>query len=251
MNTKILYLSAGVFSSFFCTLFMTQNSLSEGESFPAVPLNNNHAFSGLYLIGSVGHSNLSAPRKGQLTLATAPNVGAQTGASISSHHAIFSAGVGYGVLLDSSLLLEVEALGFWDGHDKQSHTTFTAGAAALSLNENLTKKFGWEVRAKVGNLVHDKVCIYAGASLEQSSFSYKYTTNANLSGKISKKLWGGSPLAGVRFLLNDKLALDLSYKHTFYQGLSLRNTIADGSQFYRSLQPSNSIAQVALTYKIN
>lgn len=246
MNTKNLYLSLTVFSSFF-------SALADGSQETVYSsISKKDTFSGFYAMGSVGHSRLSAMRKGTLSN-TAVNIGIQSNGSFVGDQPIFSAGLGYQTFISPSLLIGIEGLGFWDNHKKTSDTSFNFGGAVLSVSETLIKRFGGEIRAKVGYLLRDDLCLYAGAGAENSSFTYKYTVTANgvaSPQKKSKALWGLFPFVGVRASVTDAVSLDFTYKCTFYQNISV-NWASGNYQFNRSIKPSESVIQLGITYKIN
>lgn len=246
MNTKNLYLSFTVFSSSFSAI-----ADSSPEMIPSTT-SGKETFSGFYGMGSVGHSRLSALRKGNLSN-TGVNIGIQSNGSFVSGRPIFSAGFGYQAFVTPSILIGIEGLGFCDSHDKPSDTGLNFGGAVLSVSETLKKKYGAEVRARAGYLLRDDLCLSIGVGVEKSVFSYHYTVTGNdfaYPERKPKTLWGGFPFLGVRASVTETLSLDFTYKCTFYQPISV-HWVRGNYQFNRSIKPSSSVAQLGLTYKIN
>ena len=246
MNTKNLYLSLTVLSSFFSAL--ADGSQETVRTTTAAK----DTFSGFYAMGSVGHSRLSALRKGVL-LDTVIGNSTQSNGSFVSDRPILSIGIGCTGFLNPSVLMGIEGLGFWDNHKKKSEMILTLGGGNLSASETLIKRFGGEIRAKIGYLLRDDLCVYGGVGVERSSFLYKYTITSGANTFPNKKpatLWGGFPFIGLRASLTEGVSLDFTYKCTFYQKISV-NWAGATEQFKRSIKPSNSIIQLGITYKIN
>src|SRR3989344_3174358 len=246
MSPRNLYVSLTVLSSFF-SCSMAADKASETIS----PAAEAQSFSDFYVIGALGHSHLSVPRKGNVTDVVDPSLVVQNNCGFSSDRAVFSLGLGYETFVSPSVLLGIEVSGFWDNHRTKSQTNIDQGGSLISFSEILKKQYGAEVRAKVGYLIREGLYGYAGVGVENSFFSYKGTlSTAGYTKKASKALWGVFPVVGMRVFLAEKLSLDFSYKYTLYQGMSVSGGTSAQS-FYRSLKPSDSVAQVGLTYKIN
>lgn len=251
MNTKGLYLSLSIFSAFFCN-----SSFSDSSEPLKAPLSAKEAFSGFYVTGSVGYSGLSVSSKGFSALANTDVDGATSIALTQQKNDLFSrklsflAGAGYGFTFDNNVCLSLEILGFWDGQKAKSLTRMTDDRADFDLSETLERKFGWGVRFKVGQVIGNNLYPYVGMGVEQSAFSYAVDTNVADFEKKSKKLWGISPLIGLRIRATERVSIDLGYSHTWYQTMRFQGS-SRYLQVHRSLKPCVSIGQIGFTYKTN
>ena len=238
MNNKNLYL----YLTFLSAVSFGANASSD-QSASMMP--GKQFFSGAYVTGSIGHSNLAAQKKSQAQVGL---FAIGCGKDFSSNALTYAADFGGGSFFGSTYM-GFEGGVFRDGHRAISSFSFGVGGVLGTLKETLIRDQGVNLKVKIGRLLNETTLFYGSLGIEHSRFTYHAAIDRDDS-KKSKSLWGIAPCLGIKTRLSDWLSLDLGYSYTLYQHLKITQLPIGINRVNTKIQPRFSAARIGLSIKL-